>query len=211
MAGGSRADTDWSIRPASLADLGGIARTLARAFYDDAVWKWFMPDDATRASRLERMFSTFMRRVYLRHGSDCYTTDAYDGAALWAPPGHGHMSAGDLIRIVPGWTRAIGWRGLRRAQRGVDSFEKVHPHEPHYYLPFVGVAPESQGRGLGTALMQPVLEKCDRERAPAYLEATSVGSRRCYERVGFVARSEERVAGDGPPFFPMWREATGSR
>jgi GNAT superfamily N-acetyltransferase len=188
-----------------MADVQGMAQTLARAFYEDAVWKWFMPDDATRADRLERVFATFTRSVYLRHGSDCYTTDAYEGAALWAPPGHGHMSGGDILRIGPGWTKAIGWRDLLRAKRGVDSLENVHPHDEHYYLPFVGVAPEFQGRGLGTALMHPVLEKCDRERIPAYLEATSVDSRRCYERIGFQTRSEEVLAGDGPPFFPMWR------
>jgi hypothetical protein len=76
-----------SVRHASVADVQAMARTLARAFYDDAFWKWFMPDDATRAQRLERMFVTFTRNVYLRHGNDCYTTDTYDGAALWAPPG----------------------------------------------------------------------------------------------------------------------------
>jgi GNAT superfamily N-acetyltransferase len=205
MAGAAKATPAWSVRQASAADVQGMARSLARAFYDDSVWKWFMPDDATRTQRLERMFATFTRNVYLRHGNDCHTTDAYEGAALWAPPGHEHMSAADVLRILPGWTKAVGWRGLFRAKRGVDSLEKVHPHERHYYLPFVGVAPESQGRGLGTALMGPVLEKCDRERIPAYLEATSVGSRRCYERVGFHTRAEERLAGDGPPFWTMWR------
>jgi GNAT superfamily N-acetyltransferase len=205
MAGPPIVGPAWSVRQASAADVQSMARSLASAFYDDSVWKWFMPNDATRAQRLERMFASFTRNVYLRHGSDCYTTDTYEGAALWAGPGHEHMSAGDVLRVLPGWTKAIGWRELFRVQRGVDSFEKVHPHERHYYLPFVGVAPESQGRGLGTALMAPVLEKCDRERIPAYLEATSVASRRCYERVGFHTRSEERVAGDGPPFFAMWR------
>jgi GNAT superfamily N-acetyltransferase len=198
--------SDWSVRQASKADVDGMARTLARSFYEDAVWKWFIPDDATRAKRLEIMFAAFTRGVYLRHGSDCYTTDSRAGAALWAPPGHEHMSALDILHIVPGWTKAIGWRDLLRAKRGVDSLDKVHPHERHYYLPFVGVEPGSQGLGLGTALMKPVLDICDRERIPAYLEATSVGSRRCYERVGFQTRSEECVAGDGPPFFSMWRE-----
>lgn len=115
------------------------------------------------------------------------------------------MSAADVLRILPGWTKAIGWRELLRAKRETDSFEEVHPRERHSYLPFVGVGPEAQGRGVGTALIGPVLEKCDRERSPAYLEATSVGSRRCYERVGFQTRAEERVAGEGPPFWTMWR------
>ena len=162
-----------SVRQASAGDIEGMARSLARAFTDDPVWMWFMPDDATRTRRLEVVFATFTRKLYLRHGEDCYTTDDYAGAALWAPPGHEKMSTRDTLRIVPGWTRAIGWRQLLRSLRGVASFDKVHPHERHYYLPFVGVIPETQGRGLGTALMKPVLEKCDRESVPAYLEATS--------------------------------------
>ena len=195
-----------SIRQASAGDALEMARSLALAFYDDPVWRWFMPDDVTRARRLEIMFATFARKLYLRYGDDCYTTDKYAGVALWAPPGHEKMSTADTLRVLPGWSRAIGWGELLRAQRGVASFDKVHPHEPHYYLPYVGVITEAQGRGLGTALMRPVLEKCDRERVPAYLEATSAGSRRCYERAGFQTRSEERVADDGPPFYPMWRD-----
>src|SRR4051812_22820569 len=117
------AASGWSVRPASPADIASVSRTLASAFSDDAVWTWFIPDDATRERRLERMFSTFASRVYLRQGNDCYTTDAYEGAALWAPPGHGHMSTGDVLRILPGWTRAIGPRDLLRAKRGVDSLD----------------------------------------------------------------------------------------
>jgi GNAT superfamily N-acetyltransferase len=195
-----------TVRQASAGDVAGMSRTLSRAFYDDPVWQWFMPDDATRRQQLQVVFATFTRKLYQRHGDDCYTTDDYSGAALWAPPGHGKMSTTDTLRIAPGWTRAIGWRHLLRSLRGSAGFDKVHPHERHYYLPFVGVIPEAEGRGLGTALIRPVLEKCDRERIPAYLEATSVGSRRCYERAGFHTLSEQRLAGDGPPFWPMWRE-----
>lgn len=205
MGGPSTAGPDWPVRPLSADEVQSVARTLARAFYGDRFWKWFMPDDASRLQRLTLIFATFTRSLYLRYGNDCYTTDAHEGAALWAPPGHEELSTGDVLRVLPGWARAIGLRDLLRAKRGTDSLDKVHPHERHYYLPFVGVTPEAQGRGLGTALIRPVLEKCDREEIPAYLEATSTGSRRCYGRVGFEIRSEERLAGDGPPFWPMWR------
>jgi GNAT superfamily N-acetyltransferase len=194
----------WIVRPGSRSDVQGMSRTLARAFYDDPVWTWFMPDDGTRATQLERMFATLTRKVYLRYGN-CYTTDGYDGAVLWVRPGHGKLSIGDFVRILPGWMRAIGWRELLRARRGIDSFEKVHPAEPHYYLAFVGVAPQVQGRGLGTALLWSILEQCDREQKPAYLEATSIRSRTCYERLGFLTRTEEKLPADGPPFWTMWR------
>jgi hypothetical protein len=113
-----------------------VAQTLARAFYDDDFWQWFMPDDATRLERLERMFSTFARQVYLRHGDDCYTTDTYEGAALWAPPGHEELSTGDVLRVFPGWARAIGYpafRAPRRASRPKLPVKRPDPANTRWF------------------------------------------------------------------------------
>ena len=85
------------------------------------------------------------------------------------------------------------------------SLEANHPDEPHYYLPVVGVDPDWQGRGIGAALMQPVLERCDRERMPAYLEATTPRNRALYERYGFAVTEEFELANVGPPVWRMWR------
>lgn len=61
-----------------------------------------------------------------------------------------------------------------------------------------------QGRGLGGALMRPMLERCDREGLPAYLEASSERSAALYERLGFQIIDELRVA-DSPPLRLMLR------
>ena len=39
-------------------------------------------------------------------------------------------------------------RRLPRVVGAITSLEKNHPAESHYYLPFMGVEPESQGRGM---------------------------------------------------------------
>jgi len=54
--------------------------------------------------------------------------------------------------------------------------------------------------------MHPVLSRCDRERRPAYLEASSTRSRDLYARHGFAVEEEIRLPGDGPPMWRMWRE-----
>jgi hypothetical protein len=54
--------------------------------------------------------------------------------------------------------------------------------------------------------MRPVLERCDRDRVPAYLEASSPRNRALYERHGFEVMEECRYADDGPPLWRMWRE-----
>ncbi len=43
-----------------------------------------------------------------------------------------------------------------------------------------------QGQGLGSALMQPTLERADSAALPAYIEASSKHSAALYERLGFV-------------------------
>ena len=84
----------------------------------------------------------------------------------------------------PTFTRVFA-RRLLHAFGLITVMEHRHLREPHYYIPYVGVAPAAQGQGLGTALMRPTLERCDHERLPAYLEATSKRNATLYERLGF--------------------------
>ncbi len=90
-------------------------------------------------------------------------------------------------------------RDLPRFAAGVRAIEKRHPREPHWYLPVVGVEPSAQGHGRGSALLRHVLARCDADRTPAYLEATSEHSRALYLTHGFEVTEELRLPGGGPP------------
>lgn len=117
------------------------------------------------------------------------------------------MSMYEQLRLLPAMLAAFG-RDLARLMRLFSSFEAEHPHDPHYYLPAIGVDPRWQGQGHGTALLEPVLERCDRERLPAYLESTNPRNLPLYERHGFQVTQEVTV-GDSPPYWRMWREPRG--
>ncbi len=66
--------------------------------------------------------------------------------------------------------------------------------------------PDDQGRGIGSALLRPVLTRCDREGVPAYLEASSERNRALYARHGFEVVERIELPGGGPPMWRMWRE-----
>jgi ribosomal protein S18 acetylase RimI-like enzyme len=193
------------IRKVTAADVPAVARSLAEAFSDDPHMRWVMPDDGARMERLEAGFATYLHRIWLPQ-RECYTHERLIGAAIWMPPGSWEMSAFAQLRLLP----ALLWaaRGsLPRLMKLISMMEKKHPHEPaHWYLPVVGIASEWQGRGFGAALLAPVLERCDAERLPAYLEATSPRNRALYERHGFEVVEECRCADDAPPLWRMWRE-----
>lgn len=191
------------VRRVDEAELARFSEVLADAFYEDPLTCWVYPDDARRRERLRRGFEVWLGRLYLPVG-ECWTTDRFAGGAVWAPPGWSLSTFGQL-RLMPATIRLAG-RDTLRLLRMLAAFDRVHPKTPHWYLPFVGVVPEWQGRGFGAALLRPVLERCDADGAPAYLEATAPRNRTLYERHGFEVTEEVRIAPDAPPVWAMWRE-----
>jgi GNAT superfamily N-acetyltransferase len=191
------------VRKSTAADLTDVVEAVARSFYEDPIFRWIVPDDALRPRQLERGFALFARRVWFPR-DETYTTDRLIGGAFWMPPGTWHLSLFKQLSMLP--SMAVILRGaLPRLLRLLNAIEARHPHEPHYYLPVIGIRPEWQGRGFGSALLRPILERCDRERLPAYLEASSERNRALYERHGFAVLEEMRVS-DSPPLWRMWRE-----
>jgi ribosomal protein S18 acetylase RimI-like enzyme len=196
-----------TIRKARPDEVDSLARTLARAFYDDPVARWMLPRDERRMSQLERAFEIGLNGVFMREG-ECWTTDGVVGGAIWQPPGRWRVPAGRQLRLlVP---MALVYRGdLLRALGAFQALEREHPHDrDHWYLPFIGVDPQWQGKGLGTALLRPILDRCDSAGLPAYLEASTPRNRTCYERNGFevVGTLTHRK---GPTMWKMWREPGG--
>ncbi len=73
--------------------------------------------------------------------------------------------------------------------------ERAHPPVPrHFYLAVLGIDPPHQGRGLGSALLAPVLELCDREAVHAYLESSKERNVDFYSRHGFRVTREIRTS-----------------
>ena len=195
------------MRKVGEGDIGPVAAALARAFYDDPPTAWVVNDDARRERLLERSFKLYLRKLWLGQ-DECYTTQAIAEAAVWERPGEWKVPVLAQLLLLPSMARIYG-RILPRVLRAIAALESSHPSEPHYYLLFLGVEPEWQGRGLGSALMRPVLDRCDGERIPAYLEASTPRNRMLYERHGFAVTEEFHVGKGSPPVWRMWRDPPG--
>jgi ribosomal protein S18 acetylase RimI-like enzyme len=188
-----------TVRKATKADARALSATLARAFEDDPVMSWLYPG----VRRLEAFFLNYELKLHLGHG-DVYTTDGIEGGAIWAPPGHWRTSFADLLRVAPALLRATGTR-LARGIGTMRVVEGVHPNEPHWYLATLGTDCHCQGKGIGSALLAPMLERCDAEGLPAYLESSKEANIPFYRRHGFEVTSEVELP-KGPKIWPMWRE-----
>jgi ribosomal protein S18 acetylase RimI-like enzyme len=197
-----------SVAKAGTEAAAEMARALALAFHDDPVFSWVLRHDARRMCPLERGFELFLRRVWLEH-EEVYTTAGTAGVAVWEPPQQWKLSAPRQLRLLPAML-GVFQRHLPRVVAALQKLEARHPREPHYYLPFIGVRPQWQGRGLGAALLRPVLERCDEQRMPAFLEASTPRNRALYERHGFAVMEEFRLGRSAPRQWRMWREPAGT-
>ena len=185
------------IRVATEADAPALRGALARSFHDDPVATWSLPSDRRRPAQLSRFYRERLRTVLPEELVFC--DDERRGAALWAPPDRWQIGAGELARM------RIFTRRTPAFMVGAARVDRAHPDEPHYYLNILGVAPEAQGLGLGSQLLAPMLERCDREGVPAYLECSKERNVPFYERHGFRVTGEVVMPLGGPRLWLMWR------
>jgi ribosomal protein S18 acetylase RimI-like enzyme len=191
------------LRRATAADVPILRTVLAEAFFEDPVLSWLMPNDRTRRAQLRRYFGIELRHYTLPRGF-AWTTDDLAGAALSLPPRA--WRAPTRVTLLEG---SAFLTHLPRAARLGAAMEWRHLRGPHYYVRDVGVLPNMQGRGLGSALMRPTLDRCDREGLPAYLEASSERNTALYERLGFRVTRELRI-GSSPLLRLMVRSAAAT-
>jgi ribosomal protein S18 acetylase RimI-like enzyme len=193
-----------SIRPARPEDATVLADSLARAFHDDPVTDWVYADERRRPHWTRRFFRWQLQRLLPQDVT--WTTEGRQGAALWALPGQWREDGRDTLALLRATLPGVLPR-LPRVLRGLSQVEARHPAERHMYLAVLGVDPDHQGRGVGSALIRPGLELCDREGLPAYLETGREKNLAFYARHGFRVTGELRLP-KGPPVWFLWRPAS---
>lgn len=222
MTGRSRQDPSL---PVERADAALVARALTEAFAGDPLMAWIFDDPRTHVASLG---------VWWRHIADAATASGTGhlwllgtgAAAIWYPPALGNADAGDTDDTDAGTSDTGGGTidtdeqeanafvemvaGLVGPRLGevLDAFraiQEAHPEEAHWYLAAVGTTPSLQGRGLGARLLAPVLDRCDHDGLPAYLESSSPRNVPFYLRLGFEITGELHVGDDPVVLTTMWR------
>ena len=190
------------IRKMTVDDCPQVARVQARAFFDDPLQVWALPDASTRLSILEEVFELLSRYSSVPRG-ESYTDESLSTAAFWVPPGPYVLSREAADAMAP----MLGLLGDAnvRFQAAEDAMRAHRPTVRHFYLQGLGTDPDRQGEGLASAAMQPVLTRCDDEGIPAYLESTKDRNVGFYESHGFAVTGRAEIALDGPPLWLMWR------
>jgi GNAT superfamily N-acetyltransferase len=191
------------VRAGTTADIESVKAALSRAFHDDPVMAYLFPNESGREARLQSFFASEAKRSLAKGRLETAGATTSQGGAIWFGPGHWKLGGFELLSQLPMIVR-FG-TNVPRALRLLGQIEKVHPKEPHWYLAVLGTDTAHQGKGIGSALLAPVLAICDEEGIPAYLESSKESNVPFYNRHGFEVTCEV-TAKDGPTIWPMYRE-----
>jgi len=187
-----------------------VIAALARAFYDDPLFGFFVPNLLKQMKSLIAYMNSGVkdarafRDVWVAHADRKVAS-----AAVWLPPGtYPRGARRDLmtyVRTLP--TFVHSGKRFGRAVALLGAVDKAH-HDltgPHYYLAILGTDPEFQRTGAGSAVLAPVLERCDTEGLPAYLETQKEANIAYYARHRFDLVQKIEVPGC-PPVWTLLRQ-----
>ena len=194
------------IFPEHYADAAGV---LSRAFADDPLINALVPEPRETVARARRLAGLFTVVLRLQRADGQPVFGVFEAGRLIAAAvveGTMHSSGGAAVArgllSLPTMVRAVGWGGVRRSIKLVDTLTRNHPPRPHLYLNILGVEPSFQGRHCGLAILNHLREivEARSDLDGVYLETATEANVAYYTRHGYEVIGEFHPLG-----VRMWR------
>lgn len=178
-----------------------VIDVMQAAFHDDPVARFIQPDEAKRPVGIGNFAKMTVRLPADRR--EVYLAEGGTAAAIWSPPDQWELSIRESRPLLLGMLRTPS--RFLVAMRFFSQADRMHPEEPHWYLDLVGTRPEHQGRGIGEALLRPVLDRCDEQGLPVWTYSSNRQNLAFYHRLGFEVLDEVVLMKGAPVVFPIYR------
>ena len=183
---------------------------LARAYLNDPAYVELIPNERDRMSMLNTLWSGVV--TYCLGFGEVYATPAVEGVACWLSPDHPEASMwGDLPTRMALPRAVMMFSGAERkrfmaALEYMDELRRSLIPSPHWYMWGVGVDPPHRGKGIGGALIAPVLERAAASGTACYLETLNEGNLPLMQEHGFHVVHSGLAPGLN---LPIWALRTG--
>ena len=184
-------------------DLQQLVDTLVESHLDYAWEMWAVVGD-DRPGRLSEAFRSDLELLGLPHGV-VSKTDRCEAVAVWLPVDAGELLTADQRgrreRLAD---RVFGDR-LAVVEEVDEIVSSTSCPAADWHLATMGTLPSCRRQGLGSAVLQPMLEQLDRDRQAARLETSTTGNVAFYQRHGFEVVAELELPHGAPTTWIMHR------
>jgi ribosomal protein S18 acetylase RimI-like enzyme len=178
--------------------IGEVAAAMSRAFADDPLLVYALPDPSERAKRSQALFADGLRYAE-RVGAVYVPAEGPIGAAMCWPLPYPELDPDDPANPDT-LTALLGSEAGSRFAAAVGPVEELSSRlvpPPSWHLPALAVNPAHQGRGIGSALMRAFLARATELELPAGLTTWAPSNVPFYRRLGLevVAAGVEPSSG----------------
>ena len=172
--------TEDQVKPAS--------KILSKAFYDDPISVYLIPDISERKAKLKHVYE-YVIRYDILYGEVYATSPNLEGIAGWLHSENAYKTV--KRQIKSGGPKVISELGMEfyKKSKHIEEFtnliHKKNTPFKHWYLDQFGVDPNFQGKGHAGVLLKAMFTRSEQERLPIYVATHKEKNVAIYQHYGF--------------------------
>jgi hypothetical protein len=185
------------------------ARSLSLAFFNYPMIEYLFPNEKSRLKRSYHYFKGIIN--YGRLFGDTYAiSQEVEGIIILLSSTMAHYPNKETLQSgIPFQFALSGLKFLLRTRIHEPhqyNIYKKNTNFPHNYFMLLGVHPEKQGSGYAKALINKLVDICDKESLPCYLETYLEKNVEIYKKFGFEVVEESEIPNTTIKFWGLLRQ-----
>lgn len=165
-----------------------VIEILTNSFEDNQSVNYIVKQDIKRKERIRALMDYSFEICYM-FGA-VYLSDDKKGCALVLYPDQKKFSIKSTLLDVQLLLNAIGLTRVGKAMSRESAIKSNYPNEPIYYLWFLGVFNADQNNGVGSQLLEEIIQDSQKQHKPIYLETSTIKNIPWYQKFGFSIYQE---------------------
>ena len=160
-----------------------VVNLLVQSFDDNQSVNYIVKQDDKRIQRI-RVLMDYSFEICSLFGA-IYLSNDKKACALIVFPDQKRTTLKSILLDLKLILFCVGLSGIKKALSRESLIKKIQPKEKMYYIWFIGTDKSNQHSGIGSKLLQEIIEDAGSKKLPIYLETSTLKNLPWYERFGF--------------------------
>ncbi len=173
---------------ASHNDRNYIVDILRHSFDSNQSVNYILRQDSKRTARLQKLMEYSFD--YCQLFGDVFITEDKKGCALVLKPDQKKNSLKSILLDAKLALNVVGVGDIKKVIAREAAINAIHPEGKLFYLWFIGVDPLQQNNGIGSKLLEEVINRAQAQNRIICLETSTLKNIPWYEKFGFTVYKE---------------------
>jgi hypothetical protein len=173
---------------ANYSDKSLVLDILTKSFETNKSVNYIVKQDKNRVQRVRALMDYSFETCYLF--GEVFLSNNKKACALILYPDKKKTNLQSTLLDIKLILSCVGLTNVKKALTRESKIKKIQPKEPMYYIWFIGVDPNYQNAGIGTELLNEVIDDSNNKKRPIYLETSTIKNLPWYKKFGFDVYNE---------------------